>query len=216
MKLLPPAALFLACAFFVPACQSPALSVHVMGHAPAESESHRLRAEDAKLRAEMDAVKARLAASETEAAALRRRADGAPLEPGVVPPMAVTLEFDDLTGPVNTAPNASIHAEAKGLFNILRIYAVAYDQEHRLIPVAGRALVQVVVPAAGGKPERVLASQHWDMKAFAAAWRDNLTGTCYALEMPLPKELPAAWTLRAVVEDLATGNRLHAEENFPR
>jgi len=214
MKLRLPLAMALcSCALGAAGC-SP--SFHVGGESPAQAESSRLREEDAKLRAEMDTVKTRLKASETEAAALRRRADGAPLEAGVVIPMAVTLELDGLSGPVNIDKDASSNAEFKGIFDTLRLYATPYDQEHRLIPVTGRAMAQIVVPASGGKPEQILASQNWDMKAFSATWHDNATGIHYSLEMPLPKDLPAAWTARVVVEDLSNGNRLHAEEKFPR
>lgn len=195
-------------------CSAP--TFHVGGQTTAEAESGRLRAADAKLREELAAVKARLAASETEAAALRRSPGGAKPAEGVVIPMATSLELGGLSGPVNTDKNASINAEAKGLFDTLRLYARPYDQEHRLIPVTGRAMAQIVASTAGDKPEKVLASKSWDLKAFGAAWRDNLAGTHYALEMPLPKDLPAAWRVRVVVEDLSTGNRLRAEAKFPR
>lgn len=185
---------------------------HIGGENTVEAENSRLRASDAQLRKEVEALQARLKASEVENAALRRNTSGKAMADGAAMPMAATLELDGLSGPVCVSKDASIHAVEKGLADTLRLYATPYDQEHRLIPVAGRARARVL--SADGKTE--LAKQAWDIKTFAGAWRDNLTGTYYRLEMPLPKGLPAAWKVELEVEDMATGVVLKAGEKFPR
>ncbi len=189
---------------------------HIGGESTAGAESSRLRTEAAQLKKETAALWLRLQASETENALLRRRADGRAAPAGVVPPAAVSMELDRISGPVNTDPEASINAEQKGLFDTLRLYVMPYDQEHRLIPVAGTAKVRLLEFPKPGESPRMLAEKVWDAKVFAATWRDNLTGIHFRLEMPLPPNMPAKWTVQVEVEDQVTGQVLRAEQVFPR
>ncbi len=208
--------LVLAAAFAGSAVACAPTAFHVGGESTATAENSRLRAEASRLKKETAALWLRLQASETENALLRRRADGRMPPAGVVPPVAVSLELDSISGPVNTDPDASINAEQKGLFDTLRLYAAPYDQQHRLLPVAGTAKVRLLASSKPGDPPRLLAEKIWDAKEFAASWRDNLTGIHFRLEMPLPEDMPAHWTAQVEVEDGVTGQVLKAEQVFPR
>lgn len=187
---------------------------HVGGESTAAAESGRLRALVAQLQKDHTALTDRLAASEKENAGLRRTRDGRTLPPGIVPPVAATLELDGISGPVSTDQGASLNAQAKGLVDTLRLYVMPYDQEHRLLPVAGTARVRVLALDKNGKLGKLIAEKAWDAATFAKTWRDNITGIHFRLEVPLPKSLSDAFTAQVEVTDQVTGTVLKVEKAF--
>jgi len=94
----------------------------------------------------------------------------------------------------------------------VRIYVVTEDQKGRFIPVAGKAVLQVVSiePDAGASE---LVKKVYDPKALDEAYTTGLTGTHYTLEAKLPDSLPPSGqvTVKVSLTDAATGAALTAQ-----
>lgn len=166
------------------------------GSTSPENEADRLRKADVELRAEIGRLQKRLAASEMENEILRRKAAGTegPVATAVV---ATSIELDGFSGLYDTDRDAKA--------DTARLYVRTLDAEGRMLPVTGRALVQLL------QGDKIVATREFDPKAFAAAYRSNFTGTHFTLEVPVPAGSDALLA-RVVVEDLVTGQRLRAEK----
>lgn len=178
-----------------------------------ESENDRLRAENLDLRNQVDALSAQqreLAAKLSEANQARQAA----LDPQVLDalPRVASIEIDSLSGflPGDVAKPAKS----------VGIYLVPRDGRRRFVPAVGTLTVEVRhMPAlsAGesGRPEQEF-TLHADLTPtqLRDAYRSGITGTHYAVELPLPQALPArdaTLLLRATFADAITGQTYTCE-----
>ncbi len=128
---------------------------------------------------------------------------------GIEVPRLVALEFDRFSGVLG--------GSGEGIGKAIRLYVKTKDQEDHIIPVAGRAKVQVVAIRVG-KPPLVVTERTFDPLAFDQAYRTGLTGTHYTLNIPLPNVLPPdadSLTVKLAFQDAATGATVTQEGVFP-
>jgi len=191
-RLIPP---LLVAALLLPGC----------GRKSFKNANDELRAERQQLQQRVTELETQLEHRLGEIASLRARldADAAQL-PGGEPPLLSTVKFDRYTGPVDT--------DGDGRDDVIRLYVRTLDQRGRMLPVAARAVVQMVRITPGTDPATYL-ERAWEPAEFDAAYRTGFTGTHYTLELPLdgaaPNELTVKLTLTA-----AAGETHTAEQAF--
>ncbi|MEO0966183.1 MAG: hypothetical protein AAFY08_13825 [Planctomycetota bacterium] len=137
------------------------------------------------------------------------RADAAVAMPDAEPIVLTKLDLGEYSGLIDT--------DSDGRPNLARAYARPRNQRDRFMPVAGRAVLQVIgLPASDGPTaqpvklaERVYAPAEWD-----EAYRTGFTGTHYTLETDLPADaldgLSGA-VIRVVLTEAGTGIRVEAQ-----
>ncbi|WP_432797917.1 hypothetical protein [Poriferisphaera sp. WC338] len=163
--------------------------------------------ENLELRKEVKDLTERIDLREAEVQALRQQVEAGkhPL-PGAEPPVLVRLELARYTGPVSTRGEV-------GDTEVIA-YVKTEDQQGRMMPVAGEALLQVVYLPNQGEP-RLLVDKRYNAKAWDEAYRSNFTGTHYTLKANLPEGMPAGeydCTLRVMFLQAETGARFSAQE----
>ncbi len=126
--------------------------------------------------------------------------------PGAISPTLSKIEFDRYTGAMDT--------NGDGNDDRLRVYVRTLDQHGRLLPVAGRATLQLVQIEPDTPPilitERSYAPAEWD-----DSYRSGLTGTHHTLEMLLPDNLlPQALdaTVKLTFVEADTGTTLTVQQ----
>ncbi len=172
-------------------------------------ENTRLRREHLELteqladqRARYDRLKA-----QTDALAARQN-QTAPAVPGVKPsdiPVATRITLGRYSG--------ALDEDGDGKDDTIRLYVLTEDQKGRFIPVAGRAVVQVVV-IEPNEAVRELARKTYDPKALDEAFTSGLTGTHYTFELSVaPAEGTAnrEVTVKVTLVDAATGASMAAQ-----
>jgi len=177
------------------------------GTAP-DQAADQLRQENLKLQREIETLNhkldARIKQIETLAPATSR-----PTLPGVSAadlPRAVALKFARYTGPID--------AQRTGHDDTLRLFLRPTDQQDRVIPVTGQAIIQVV-HLQPGRPPRVVVETTLSPAELDKDYREGFTGAHYAVDVPLPKDLPAEVTevtVKAALTDAATGTTLTCEQ----
>ncbi|MEM1210644.1 MAG: hypothetical protein AAGI54_15390 [Planctomycetota bacterium] len=137
------------------------------------------------------------------------RADASAAMPDAEPIVLTKLDLGEYSGLIDT--------DSDGRPNLARAYARPRNQRDRFMPVAGRAVLQVIgLPASDGPTaqpvklaERVYAPAEWD-----DAYRTGFTGTHYTLEADLPADaldgLSGA-VIRVVLTEAGTGIRVEAQ-----
>jgi hypothetical protein len=124
-------------------------------------------------------------------------------------PRVVGVSFDSYTGTIDT--------NSDDIDDTLRLYVLTVDQLGRFLPVAGKAVVQVVYIPEKGEPIEVIRKEY-DPAALTAAYRTGLGGTHYTLESPLPDTLPKGKlnvTVKLTFTDASTGTTLTHEQTIP-
>lgn len=196
------AALLALCAIGLPACSGPGRVADA---------NDQLRKENLQLRRQVDELqqKAELRVAELERLQQQVNNTQPPAVEGAVPPLLTKLNFDRLTGAIDTNSDRAD--------DTVRLYLRPLDQQGRFLVVAGKADVQFVALSPGRDP-LVLAQKSYDAKAFDAAYRTGLTGTHYTLELALPAPLPegvSSATISVHFTDAATGALFKAERVIP-
>jgi hypothetical protein len=172
------------------------------------NDNDRLRRENLELRTQVDQLQKNIDLRLAQIQTLEQRVSPTtrPAIEGAHVPQAAALQLDRYTGAIDTNHD--------GVDDTVRIYLKPLDQEGRFIPVAGRAVAQVVA-IQPGEPPKLLAEKVFEPAEFNQAYRTGLTGTHYTLELPLPSPLPKGLksaTLKVTLTDAATGAQLVAEQ----
>ncbi len=176
-----------------------------------ENENDRLRAEVQKLQQEKAELQQKLDLRLGELETLRhQQASGSATQPmpGAEPPTLAKLQFGRYSGGVDNDDN--------GVDDLIRVYLRPLDQQGRLLPVAGRATVQVVAIPDEGEPH-MLAERTYSAKQFNDAWRSGFTGQHYTLEVKLPSNLPENLeqvTVKVSFTQAQTGAHLSEQKPF--
>lgn len=117
-------------------------------------------------------------------------------------PVATRITFGRYSG--------AFDENGDGTSGTIRIYVLTEDQKGRFIPVAGKAILQVVlIDADEGAKE--LARKVYEPKAWDEAYTNGLTGTHYTLEAKVgrPTALDGqSVTVKVTLTDAATGGTL--------
>lgn len=175
------------------------------------NDNDQLRRENLELREKVEQLQKKIDLRLAEIQSLEQRIKTAspPAVAGAKVPQAVKIAMDRYSGPIDTNHD--------GIDDAVRVYLLTQDGEGRFIPVAGRAVVQVVA-IEPGRPPALLVEKTFEPNELDAAYRSGLTGTHYTLEVPLvlppPKGLRQA-TVKATLTDAASGAQLIAEQAFP-
>lgn len=173
----------------------------------------RISEENSRLRRENLELSDKLVRSDAQLLRLRGQIDGLTSKfnalgkavPGVRAgdiPMATRITFGRYSG--------AFDENGDGTSDTIRIYVLTEDQKGRFIPVAGKAILQVVlIDADQGANE--LVRKVYEPKAWDEAYTNGLTGTHYTLEavLPRPTELgQQSITVKVTLTDAATGGML--------
>jgi hypothetical protein len=143
----------------------------------ASVENDRLRADNLQLQREIEQLHGTVKAKADQLQALESSTTP-PADPGAQIPQVTFVKFGRYCTAIDE--NGDEHDD------LIRLYVITLDQSKRYIPVAGNVVAQVdhLVP---GKDPVKLATRTFDAKAFDAAYRSNITGIHYTLDIPLPK-----------------------------
>ena len=174
-----------------------------------ENENDRLRREVMELQRERDVLTEKLELRLGELESLRAAMEVDNAVPGAEPPILSQIVFGRYSGAVDT--------DDDDMDDRVRLYLNTLDQHGRMLPVAGRANVQVVAVREAEDP-KLLAEQAIDPKAFDAAYREGFFGTHYTLEVDLPADLDVdveSVTVKVTFTHADTGRKLTAEDIFP-
>ncbi len=170
------------------------------------NDNDRLREENLKLKHQVDELNEQMEFRLGEIEGLRARAAGGRAIKDAAPPVLAKIEFERYSGAVD--------ADSDGKDDLIRIYMTPLDHLGRLLPVAGRLKLQAVAIRDEGPPE-LLAERTYEPDEFDKAYRANLTGYHYTLEMDLPESIDPAITsvtVKATLTEAVTGHVLTTEE----
>lgn len=172
------------------------------------NENDRLRRRNLELQEKVEALETRLRGQQAEIERLRHTLRGpAPTVEGVqagdVPRMS-RIELGRMSGLAG--------ADRAGPAEELRLYLRPIDQAGRFIPVAGRALVQLITLPEQAPP-REIARRAYGPGELDEAYRSGLAGTHYTLKVPLEElDLPGeSLTVKLTLTDGATGHRAETQ-----
>jgi len=191
-----------AAALLIPACKS-----------NLESVNDRLRAENLDLRKQVDVLNA-TQRELTAKLAQANRARQAALDPAVLEaiPRVAGVDIDSLSG--------FLPGDVSKPVKSVGVYLIPRDGRQRFVPAVGTLSVEVRhMPAlsAGqtGHPEQEF-TLHADLtpSQLRDAYRSGITGTHYAVELPLDHPLPVrdgTLLLRVTFADAITGQTYSAE-----
>ncbi|MEX0776699.1 MAG: hypothetical protein WD042_13430 [Phycisphaeraceae bacterium] len=192
----------LVCLSLFPGC-----AARIGGSSTPEAALNDMRRENQELRQQVQQllgnIDLRLAEIDTLEQQLHRPAGHVP---DAKVPQAVAIKFGRYSGAVDS--------DNDGKDDLIRVYIQPHDQKDRFLPIAAQAVVQVasIQPDAGA---RLLAEKTFDAQPFDHAYRSGLTGTHYALELPLPDDFPddlKEVTVKVTLTNAATGATLTAQQ----
>jgi hypothetical protein len=170
------------------------------------NDNDRLREENLKLKQQVDELNEQMELRLGEIEGLRARAAGQRAIKDADPPVLAKIEFERYSGAVD--------ADSDGRDDLIRMYLTPLDHLGRLLPVAGRLKLQAVAIRDEGPPE-LLAERTYEPGEFDEAYRANLTGYHYTLELALPGAIDPAITsvtVKATLTEAVTGHVLTTEE----
>lgn len=175
-------------------------------------------AENDRLRKAMIEKDARIAALEGDKAELIvKLAAGDRTGLRLPPDAAATLPV--ATGADVGRFSGLLPANSKVAASACRVEFSPRDGHGRFVPIAGRAMVRVLLATTDGTPPRALGEATLDAPAVRAAYRSGLTGTYYECEVPLTAPLERsgddpAVVVRLELTDAMTGEVLKAERTI--
>lgn len=173
------------------------------------TENDNLRRDNMQLKREIDRLHASVKAQADKLQAL---------ESSTTPPADPNAEIPQVTFVKFGRYSTALDQDSDGHDDIIRLYVLTLDQSKRFIPVAGHAVVQVDHIVAGQNPV-TLAKRDFDAKAIDDAYRSNITGTHYTLDIPLPKgdalKDVQQVTVTLQITDLQVGTKLHEQIVLP-
>lgn len=147
------------------------------------NDNDKLRAERLELQRRIETLEQDLESRLGEIATLRAQLDAdRPSDfQGVNTPTLSQIKFGRYSG--------AIDSDGDGTDDMVRLYIEPRDQRNRLLPVAGKATVQLVdIPADG--PAKTIAQKRYDPKELESTWRSTFLGSHFTLELELPSPLP--------------------------
>ena len=175
------------------------------------NENDRLRRQNLELRREVEQLSERLALRIGELEALRQqleRAEADPM-PEAERPVLSRLSMGRYSGGVDTTDD--------GFDNLIRVYLRPQDQQGRVMPVAGRAIIQAVAVPREDEPT-ILARRVYEPGEFDRAWRSGFMGSHFTLELELdPEQVPedvSEAIVRVTFTQAGTGVELQTQEAF--
>jgi hypothetical protein len=173
------------------------------------NDNDRLREENLRLKQQVEALNEQMEFRLGEIEGLRARAAGERAIKDADPPVLAKVEFERYSGAVD--------ADNDGRDDLIRMYLTPLDHLGRLLPVAGRLKLQAVAIRDEGPPE-LLAGHTFEPGEFDKAYRANLTGYHYTLELALPGSMDpgiTSVTIKATLTEAVTGHVLTAEQIVP-
>jgi hypothetical protein len=141
-------------------------------------ENDTLRRDKLELQREVDRLHASVKAQADKLQALETSTTP-PADPDAQIPQVTFVKFGRYSSALDT--NSDEHDD------VVRLYVLTLDQRKRFLPIAGKAIVQVDHVVAGQAP-MTLATREFAAADIDKAYRSNITGTHYTLEVPLPKD----------------------------
>lgn len=172
-------------------------------------ENDKLRADNMQLHRELQKLHASVKAKADKLQALESSTTP-PADPDAQIPQVTSIKF----GRYCTA----LDQDGDGHDDLIRLYILTLDQLKRFIPVAGTATVQVDHLLPGQKP-LTLATRSFDAKTLDEAYRSNITGTHYTLDVPLPKDDTIKnvnqVTVSLLITDLQYGTKFNEQIALP-
>ena len=170
------------------------------------NENDRLREENLKLKHQIDELNGQVELRLGEIEGLREKSAGERAIKDADPPVLAKLAFDRYSG--------ALDSDGDGKDDLVRMYLTPLDHQGRLLPVAGRLKLQAVA-IQDNAPPALLAERTYEPREFDKAYRANITGYHYTLEMELPASLDPAITsvtVRATLTEAVTGQVVVAEQ----
>ncbi len=173
------------------------------------NDNDRLREENLKLQQQIETLNEQMELRLGEIEGLRAQSAGERAIKDADPPVLAKIAFERYSGALDT--------DGDGQDDLIRIYLTPLDHQARLLPVAGRLKLQAVAIQDDGPPE-LLAERTYEPDEFDKAYRANLTGYHYTLEMTLPESIDPAITsvtVKATFTEAVTGHVLSTEQIVP-
>ncbi len=173
------------------------------------NDNDRLREENLKLKQQVDDLNEQMELRLGEIKGLRAKSAGERAIKDADPPVLAKIIFDRYSGALDT--------DSDGRDDLVRMYLTPLDHRGRLLPVAGRLKLQVVA-VLDDAPPALLAERTYEPDDFDDAYRANLTGYHYTLELKLPESIDPAITsatVRASLTEAVTGHVVVAEQIVP-
>ena len=170
------------------------------------NDNDTLRAENLKLKQQVDELNEQIELRQGEIEGLRAKSAGERAIKEANPPVLAKIKFSAYSGAVDK--------DSDGRDDLIRMYLTPLDHKGRLLPVAGRLKVQAVA-IQDDAPPALLASRTYEPKDFDDAYRANLTGYHYTIELELPESIDPAITsvtVKATLTEAVTGHVLSVEE----
>lgn len=142
-------------------------------------QNDELRRQNLDLQRQVEQLQEKIRLREGQVAAMEQQIQSPTPVPGADVPQLAAIDFARYTGAIDT--------DGDGRTDTVRAYIKTVDQEGRFLPVAGRAVAQVIASAPHEEPRR-LAEKTFEPAAFAKSYRSGITGTHYTLDVPLPAD----------------------------
>jgi len=170
------------------------------------NDNDKLREKNLRLEQKVAELEEQIELHQGEIDSLRAKSAGERAIKEADPPVLAKLEFSDYSGAVDN--------DQDGKDDLLRMYLTPLDHQGRLLPVAGRLKIQAVA-IQDEAPPALLASRTYEPDDFDDAYRANLTGYHYTIELDLPDSIDPAITsvtVKATLTEAVTGHVLSTEE----
>lgn len=170
------------------------------------NENDKLREENLKLKQQVDALNKQVELRQGQVEALRAKSEGERAIKDADPPVLAKIEFTKYSGAVDK--------DGDGGDDLLRMYLTPLDHQGRLFPVAGRLKIQAVA-IQDDAPPALLAVRTYEPGDFDAAYRANMTGYHYTIELELPESIDptiTSVTVKATLTEAITGHGYSAEQ----
>lgn len=170
------------------------------------NENDKLREENLRLTQQVDELNNKIELQQGEIDSLRARTAGERAIKEAKPPVLAKIEHSAYSGAVDT--------DNDGSDDLIRMYLTPRDHQGRLLPVAGRLKIQAVA-VQDDAPPALLAARTYEPGEFDDAYRANLTGYHYTIELPLPESIDPAITsvtVKTTLTEAVTGHALSVEE----
>ncbi len=170
------------------------------------NDNDKLREENLKLKQQAAELNEQIELHQGEIDSLRAKSAGERAIKDADPPVLAKIKFSAYSGAVDK--------DSDGNDDLIRMYLTPLDHRGRLLPVAGRLKVQAVA-LQDDAPPALLASRIYEPSEFDDAYRANLTGYHYTIELELPESIDptiTSVTLKATLTEAVTGHVLSAEK----
>ena len=184
------------------------LAVALVGCGPKNfiNDNDKLREENLKLKQQIEELNKQAELREGEIGSLRARTAGERAIKEATPPVLAKIEF--------TAYSRAVDTDNDGADDLVRLYLTPLDHRGRLLPVAGQLKVQAVA-LQDDAPPALLAARTYEPADFDDAYRANLTGYHYTIELELPDSIDptiTSVTVKASLTEAVTGHVVSVEK----